>query len=257
MARMRSPNYPSIPLPQAIDLIKKIFSRDRTNVIDKDVAAGHMDYTSLNGRTLKLLGALSQYDLLDKVGKGKVRVSATAVSILHGEPEEKSQALLSAASSPPLFKRIRDNYDSPSDATITSFLMREGFTDAAVGPVLKSYSDTNAFLAANGVSKSHGNAEEEGSDSDLEDATQEEKYDSVPPDQTKDRGDGVGVRPPLPPKAPSSIPLNVTKPLFDFETITIVTTIDNEEDAEELVKRINQVKGMLLKKFVDDEANEE
>lgn len=169
MTRMRSPNYPAIPLKQAVDLIDKIFRADRTNVIDKDVAAEHMGYSGLNGRTLKLLGALSAFSLLDKVGKGKVRVSKIAVSILHGiDDAEKRDALLAAASTPALFKRIREAFDQPSDKTITSFLMKEGFTDAAVGPVLKSYNETNAFLAANGVTESYGAGGEGATDSSLE-----------------------------------------------------------------------------------------
>jgi len=170
MARMRSPNYPAIPLKQAIVLVEKIFRADRVNVIDKDVAAEHMGYSGLTGRTLKLLGALSSFGLLDKVGKGKVRVSKTAVSILHGiDDDEKRSALVVAATTPALFKRIRDTFDQPSDKTITSFLMKEGFTDTAVAPVLRSYNETNAFLAANGVSESYGNPAGDEEESPLDD----------------------------------------------------------------------------------------
>ena len=66
MTRMRSPNYPAIPLEQAIGLVDKIFRADRTNVIDMDVAAEHMGYSGVTGRTQKLLGSLSQYGLLEK-----------------------------------------------------------------------------------------------------------------------------------------------------------------------------------------------
>lgn len=172
MTRMRSPNYPAISLSQAIVLVDKIFRADRTNVIDKDVAAEHMGYSGLTGRTLKLLGALSQFGLLDKTVKGKVRVSKTAVSILHGTTDdERNQAILAAARSPVLFRRIAEAFDDPSEKTITSFLMKEGFTDRAVAPVLRSYRDTNAFLAANGVSESYGGSgevdEESPPDNDL------------------------------------------------------------------------------------------
>lgn len=246
MARMRSPNYPSIPLPYAVELVDKIFKADRTNVIDKEVAAEHMGYTSLNGRTLKLLGALSQYGLLDKVGKGKVRVSPTAVSILHGIDEnEKVRAISAAASSPALFKRIRDNFDSPSDATITSFLMREGFTDAAVEPVLKSYKETSAYLAARGVSESHGNADDDGAESSSDNDQDEEDID-VNADALVDRGNGTKVQPPRPPRLDDrELPLNSTRPLFDFETVRIETVIDNPDDLEKLIERLQQIKGML------------
>lgn len=201
MTRMRSPNYPAIPLNQAIGLIEKIFRADRTNVIDKEVAAEHMGYTGLNGRTLKLLGALSSFGLLDKVGKGKVRVSKVAVSILHGtEDDEKHGALVAAATTPALFKRIRDTFDQPSDKTITSFLMKEGFTDAAVGPVLKSYNETNAFLAASGVSESHGKSGPAGADSLPEEGDDEEGEDEImdtadleKPETKADKGGGVKI----------------------------------------------------------------
>lgn len=148
-----------------------------------------------------MLGALSAFGLLDKVGKGKVRVSKTAVSILHGiDDNEKREALVVAASTPGLFKRIRDTFDRPSDKTITSFLMKEGFTDAAVGPVLKSYNQTNAFLAENGVSESYGKTGDEGADSssDVEDQEDDDvdlgvtDADSEKPDQKSDKADKGG-----------------------------------------------------------------
>lgn len=182
MAKMRSPNFPAIHLSQAIDLTGKIFREDRTNAIEKEDAAKHMGYTGLTGRTLKLLGALSQFGLLEKVAKGQVRVSRTAVSILHpSSDEERAEALGRAGRSPALFKRIRDAFpEDPSERTITSFLIREGFTDSAIPSVLKSYRETNRFLASEGVAESHGkeDAEEAESPSDFED--DDEMTDATP-----------------------------------------------------------------------------
>lgn len=188
MTRMRSPNYPAIPLKQAIDLVEKIFRADRTNVIDKDVAAEHMGYTGLTGRTLKLLGALSQFGLLDKTLKGKVRVSKTAVSILHGtDDDERNEAILTAARSPALFRRIAEAFDEPSEKTITSFLMKEGFTDSAVAPVLRSYRETNSFLAASGVSESYGKESGDTPDSlsEVDDEDEEMEIDEIAPEAKK------------------------------------------------------------------------
>ncbi|MBK5264273.1 MAG: hypothetical protein JJE34_03405 [Alphaproteobacteria bacterium] len=247
MTRMRSPNYPAIPLSQAVDYAGKIFKFDRTNIIDKEVAAEHMGFTGLNGRTLKLLGALSQYGLLDKVGKGKVRVSKNAVSILHGiDDDEKSAAITVAALTPSLFRRIRESFDQPSDKTITSFLMKEGFTDAAVGPVLKSYSETNAYLAAHGVSESYGKSDDPASESHHDDETlDDEDNEKMTPEQSQKPD--TGQKPPVPPQAPSTrtLALNSTKPVFDFETVRIETIIDNPDDLAELIERLEQIKGML------------
>lgn len=252
MTRMRSPNYPAIPLKQAIDLAGKIFKSDRANIIDKEVAAQHMGFVGLNGRTLKLLAALSQYGLLDKVGKGNVRISKTTVSILHGlNDAEKKDALAVAAASPPLFKKIRDTFDQPSDKTITSFLMKEGFTDSAVAPVLKSFNETNSFLAANGVSESYGDAATGVPDSDPED-------DQVPEDEDDDvveiedapagAGAAKGKQKPF---VQNEIALNSTKPIFDFDTVRIETVIDNPDDLAELIQRLEQIKSMLPPKKYD------
>ncbi|QNO29033.1 hypothetical protein EEB18_008915 [Sphingopyxis sp. OPL5] len=250
MTRMRSPNYPAIPLGQAVDYVDKIFKSDRTNIIDKAVAAEHMGFSGLNGRTLKLLGALSQYGLLDKVGKGKVRVSKTAVSVLHGiDDAEKGAAISAAAASPGLFRRIRESFDAPSDKTITSFLMKEGFTDAAVGPVLKSYSETNAYLAANGVSESYGEAPADASDSNHEDdEVLEDEDDDVIEVEDPPTGEGKAKQKPAP---RNEIALNSTKPIFDFETVRIETVIDNPDDLAELIQRLEQIKSMLPAKKYD------
>jgi hypothetical protein len=183
MAKMRSPNFPAIHLSQAIDLVGKIFREDRTNAIEKEDAAKHMGYTGLTGRTLKLLGALSQFGLLEKVAKGQVRVSRTAVSILHpSNDEERIEAIGNAGHSPALFKRIRDAFpDDPSERTITSFLVREGFTDSAIPSVLKSYRETNRFLAAEGVTESHGIAGPEDADSFSNDDEDEGEMLQTPP----------------------------------------------------------------------------
>jgi hypothetical protein len=104
---------------------------------------------------------------LDKVGKGQVRVSRTAVSILHpSDDQERLAALAQAGGSPTLFKKIRDAFpEEPSERTITSFLIREGFTDVAIPAVLKSYRETNRFLAASGVSESYGKGDSDEADS--------------------------------------------------------------------------------------------
>jgi hypothetical protein len=176
MAKMRIPNFPTVPLGPAIDLVAKIFREDRANAIDKEVAAKHMGYTGLTGRTLKLLGALSQYGLIEKVAKGQVRVSKNAVSILHwSDEDEKREAIAKAGTSPALFRRIRTTFqDEPSERTITSFLIKEGFTDSAIPAVLKSYRETNRFLAEAGVSESYGKGGQEEADSFSDDGDNED-----------------------------------------------------------------------------------
>lgn len=181
MARMRSPNYPSIPLHQAIDFAREIHSKNRTNVIDRESAARDMGYSGLTGRSLKLLGALAQFDLVARAGKGDLKITQTAVDILHGLDEQtKAAALRKAGAAPNLFKEIYDRFpDSiPSENAIRSFLVQKGYGDAALGAVIKSFIETNHFLENAAAVDSHGDDE-----SDDLDSSQEEK----------------GTPPPLPP----------------------------------------------------------
>ena len=158
--RIRSPNYPSLSLPDAIDLIDKIYKNSRTNSIDRDAAVKDMGYSGITGRSGKLLATLIQYALLEKSGKGGVRVSKRAVDILHPDPNDQSakrQALYEAAFSVSLFSDLRDRFSDgvPSEHALRSYLMREGFNEAAVSPTINSYLETYRFLqqenALNGI----------------------------------------------------------------------------------------------------------
>lgn len=171
MARVRSPNYPSIALGQAIVLVKEIHSRNRTNVIDRESAARDMGYSGLTGRSLKLLGALAQYELVERAGKGDVKVSQVAVDILHGLDDNiKAAALRRAGTAPRLFKELFERFPAgvPSENVIRSYLIQQGYGDAAIGPVIKSFLDTNQFLDQMSAIESHGEEGDDVTDSDAQ-----------------------------------------------------------------------------------------
>ena len=148
-ARMRSPNYPSTSLKEAIDLAAKIFSSERTNPVDRAVAAQAMGYSGISGRSGKVLSNLLQYGLLEKAGKNEVRVTVRARDILHPDaPESRDAALRAAASEPDLFQRINERFPDgrPSAAALRSYFVREDFTDAAIPKAIRAYLETRDFL---------------------------------------------------------------------------------------------------------------
>lgn len=108
---------------------------------------------------MKVLSALLQFALLEKTGKGDVKVTQLAVDILHGiEPEDREEAMLEAAFSPPLFKSIRDRFPDgiPSENAIRSYLIKQEFLDAAIGPVINSFKETCRAVEHIRESDSHG-----------------------------------------------------------------------------------------------------
>lgn len=174
MAATRSPKYPNFSLRTAVKQAEKIFKADRRNVIDRLVAAKHMGYSGLSGPADKSIATLLQYGLLERVGKGEVRISQLAVDILHPDgPRQRAEALVKAAFAPELFKAIKARFpEGVSPESLQSFLVRENFLDRAIGPVTRAFGDNTTFLEQSGANDSGGSpaseAEELSSD-DFED----------------------------------------------------------------------------------------
>ena len=104
---IRSPSYPSMSLADAVDAVKKIEHNYRTSRVDRVAAAKLMGYSSLSGPANKALAALAQYGLVERAGKGEMRVSSRATAILHPDnPSERMENLRLAAFEPSLFRDL-------------------------------------------------------------------------------------------------------------------------------------------------------
>jgi hypothetical protein len=161
MARMRSPNFPALTLEEAMTLAGTLYSKVRKTTVDREVAAKELGYTGLTGRSLKILGALNQYGLIDNTSKGQCRVTELAEQALHGFPEaEKMGAIQRAARSPALFSAIFDEFgeDVGSEHAIRSFLLKRGFTDGGVESALQSFRATQQYALLKGASEDFGRA---------------------------------------------------------------------------------------------------
>ncbi|WP_193166467.1 hypothetical protein, partial [Microbulbifer hainanensis] len=157
--RVRSPNYPNISLSDAIEKAEKIFAVDRTYSIDREVAVGHAGYSSLNGASAKVLASMIQYGLLEKAGKNQVRVTRLAVAIMHSESDAaKSEAIMEAAFRPSLFAELRNEFPGgvPSEASLRSYLLRQDYSNAAIGPAIRSYILTYEMAEQTRANESHG-----------------------------------------------------------------------------------------------------
>ncbi|AKM10111.1 hypothetical protein AB433_09200 [Croceicoccus naphthovorans] len=145
---------------------------------------------------MTVLGALIHFDLLSKAGKGEVRVTETAEEILHGiTQEERDSATLKAAFAPQLFQSIHSRFPDgiPSEGTIKSFLMREGFSDAAVGPAINAFMETYHEVENIRESESYGGGADEAPDS---------------PAQTQETPMQPAADTPTPPPPPAADDLN-------------------------------------------------
>jgi len=158
MVRMRSPNFPGISLESAVKAARLIYDENRRAVITRDDAAKDIGYSGLTGRSLKILGALNQFDLIENVSKGQVRVTRTAEEIFHGYPDDvKLSALHKAGSAPTLYNDIFERFegDIPGENAVRSFLVQKGFTNEGVERALRAFLETNRYLEIAGASESH------------------------------------------------------------------------------------------------------
>ncbi|MCE9648811.1 MAG: hypothetical protein K8R18_04210 [Parvibaculum sp.] len=168
MSRIRSPGYPAIPLPEAIEIVDKIFSKVRNNPIDRDAAVKDMGYKGMTGQSAKMLASLIHYNLVEKAGSGGIRVTDMAARILHPKnPEEKAEALNEAAYSPALFSEFKANWPDGyvSENALRAHLMRNGFSSVAIHPIIRSYMETYGFLQQHKVSESYSHEDQSDSNS--------------------------------------------------------------------------------------------
>lgn len=145
MARVRSPNFPVISLPEAIERIERIYNKEQTVPAERETLAQHLGYSGMNGASLKVISALGKYGLLEETGDKQFRVSPLAMAIMHpADEQEKADALMEAASGPALFQRLNAQFEGrrPSDTNLRSWLLRNGFAASAVDSVISSYSET-------------------------------------------------------------------------------------------------------------------
>lgn len=144
----RSPKYPILGLPTALDLIGLVGKKIQQYAAPRDVIAASLGYPSLHGRAVRTIATLNQYGLLEREGK-ELRVSELARSYLYPQSEaEKQAAVMRAAGSPGLFKQLGEQYSggAPNDELVMNFLQRNGFTDQSARQALRAYRETSEFV---------------------------------------------------------------------------------------------------------------
>lgn len=150
MARTRSPNYPYVGLPTAIERVRQIYGIDHRNRMSREVVAKHLGFGSLNGIAVSVVSALSKYGLLESVDSD-LQVSQDAVTILVDTPDspERAQALRRAAFKPDLFADLHKHFGGqlPSAPNLTAYLQKKDFTANAAAQAAKSFRETMELIS--------------------------------------------------------------------------------------------------------------
>lgn len=128
--RDRSPNYPKVPLAQAIEIVSGLHKKAGKSQIKAEVAVSALGYSGLNGAALTTLGVLNQYGLIDRTKGEGVAVSSMAIRLIH--PVNEAQTLAArreSALKPRVFSELyTGGFQHCSEDVLANHLIQQGFT---------------------------------------------------------------------------------------------------------------------------------
>jgi hypothetical protein len=160
-ATMRSPNYPALSLPQAIEALGKLWGEAHRASVSHEAAARAMGYVSLSGPARVTIGTLRQYGLVEKPEKGHVQISDLGIAVLHGHGEEQQRAIREAALAPDLFLELSKSHADSSPTIITSYLItKKDFGEDGARKAAKAFKETMALAGSDGTGYTASEAQE-------------------------------------------------------------------------------------------------
>ena len=144
----RSPNYPSVDLETALELLQKLYKKVHKGEFTAIDAAGAWGYKSASGPLRSRIAALKQYGLLEgKKGRNaeNPRISRRGlILVLRNKASGDYQAELKiAALAPPLFAEIHNTRSDAADGALREHLIVDkGFTDGGAQRFIEVYRAT-------------------------------------------------------------------------------------------------------------------
>lgn len=148
--RLRSPNYPALSLPEAIEKVNGLYRTLHNHGAPREMIAKALGYAGLNGASATAVSALHKYGLLERDGE-EIRVSERARRILTPlSDDERALAIREAAFMPPLFAELAEKFPGrvPNDDLLKNYLSRKGFAPGALSAVVLAYRETSEMVAS-------------------------------------------------------------------------------------------------------------
>jgi hypothetical protein len=243
MPRVRSPNYPTLSLPEAIDAVAKIHAAEQHLAAPKEVVAKHLGYASFHGLAARIVSAIEKYGLLEDVSGDKVKVSPLAMSILFpSTPEEKKRAISEAAFKPLLFAAIKEEWqgERPSDQNLRVYLVRKKFGSDALDRVIEVYKATMDLVTL----------ESKGYDSANTGQNDHKKQEKSPMHTSTGQHTDARFTPPPPLQ---SGPMRVS---FNGDLLEVSAILADAEAVDRLVKALQANKSLLPEKKMPETKDE-
>jgi hypothetical protein len=163
--RHRSPNYPAISLPQAVERITRLYKEDGRSGSLLESAVKHFGFNRAHGTAMALVSALRKYGLID-VSNNRVTLTARGLNIvLFPDADARKQTAIKEAALAPeiyadLYNRFLPSGKIVSEQTLTAELVAEmKFNPRAVSEFVRDFKETLIYaglLAEDGVTLRSG-----------------------------------------------------------------------------------------------------
>lgn len=152
VAKDRSPNFPAVPLGEAVPWAKKLFVDAKKNAVPVEVVAkatGSEAKKGVSGPARQKIAAMRQYALIDSAGHGQYKLSPVGIDLgLHSPSDpEYREALKRAALSPTIFGELYAKYDELPNDHILAIMLRKDrdFSEDGARRFIKAFRDTLSF----------------------------------------------------------------------------------------------------------------
>ncbi len=142
--RARSPNYPALGLPEALERLQRLWNAVQAHPAPREDIATGLGYSGLHGKSATAVSALKKYGLLERQGSD-LKISERGMKCLHPEsPQERVSAIQDAASDPELFATLTERFPGGRDneGLLRNYLLRNNFNSGAAGIALLAYRET-------------------------------------------------------------------------------------------------------------------
>lgn len=140
--RLRSPNYPAIALPDAVEKARRIYNQDGRAGSPMAIALQLIGFSKLHGQSAAVISAMRKFGLVEDKG-GKVIPSQTAIDIIEF-PEDHARhvaAVQKAVLSPAIYSELIEQYRAIGELPSDGSLKPELIADKAFNP-----NSVNEFL---------------------------------------------------------------------------------------------------------------
>ena len=103
--RTRSPNYPAISLPDALERLTRLWDAIQHHSAPRNLVLEGMGYTGVNGSSLSALSALGKYGLLERNG-AEFKIAERGRMYLHPRGTERQEVVRLAAAEPKAIRGV-------------------------------------------------------------------------------------------------------------------------------------------------------